>query len=170
MALTLSHTSSTKEKVNFRWNIPLVLYFRCCLLSVLLEHLSWILTSPLMLYQLMSAFRYRVFVCVFLWVWWLVWSSCLLRLCVVRQTDRQGWTDRLWQAKQQVCLLNVTRHHTNTLFTFSLLILVFISKRKDFSSSLSLTVFHLWERQTTPLSVPLCLCTVSPHWCSCFFT
>lgn len=49
--------------------------------------------------------------------------ACLLRLCVVRQTDRhtdrQGWTDTLWQAKQQVCLLNVSRRHMNALFTFS---------------------------------------------------
>lgn len=35
------------------------------------------------------------------------------------QTERQGWTDRLQQAKQQVCLLNVTHRHMNALFTFS---------------------------------------------------
>ena len=77
--------------------------------------------------------------------------TCLKSLLVVsvcgetdRRTDRQGWTDRLRQAKQQVCLLNAARRHTNALLTvIALLILVFIGRRKDFSSSLSLTVFHL---------------------------
>lgn len=75
-----------------------------------------------------------------------VWGDRL-----TRQTDRQGWTDRLQQAKQQVCLLNVGRAIRKPSLPLARLILVFISKRKDFSSSLSLTVFHLWERQTTLL-------------------
>lgn len=37
----------------------------------------------------------------------------------------------------------------NALFTLALLILVFMSKRKDYSSSLSLTIFYLCQRQTT---------------------
>lgn len=94
-------------------------------------------------------------VSMFSWVWWLVWSARLLRLCVVRQSDRQkgrdGRTDCDRPNNRCVFWTGPAAIRTPSL-PLALLILVFISKRKDCSSSLSLTVFHLWERQTTSLS------------------
>lgn len=100
--------------------------------------------------------------CVFKWVWWL-YLKCLLVAseCGKKDwwTDTQGCMDRQQQAKQQVCLLNETHHHQTPSLRLALLIFFVISERKDLASSPAF--FHLRERQTTPLSVLLCLSTLS---------
>lgn len=52
--------------------------------------------------------------------------------------------------------MNVAHRHANTLFTFRPLILVFISRRKELSSSFLLTLFHV-SQTACPLSFSLSL-------------
>lgn len=123
-------------------------------LILLVFFISWCLPVP---HQSISVVKLSICkrVCVLVGV-----VACLKFLLVASVCGETDWQDRQTDRDGRI---DCNRPNNRCVFwtwaaairkpslPLARLILVFISKRKDFSSSLSLTVFHLWERQTTLL-------------------